>query len=95
MAKTIYECYKMNGNKAGFWVRRHTWDEENSFFVKRIGQQTSGQLALDGPFRYNLPVWGDLYRGDTIVNRNARLEFPATYSWSYLGSEKSNRKVWR
>ena len=93
MAKTIYECYRINGNKAGFWVRRNIWDRETSFFVKRVGQQTRGRLPMNGSQRCHLVVWGDSYRGDTIASRNGRLEFADTFSWLYLGSEKGMERA--
>ncbi len=88
MATTIYDCYRMNGYKAGFWVRRNVWDKEYAFFVKRIGQQTRGRLPENSAQRFSLAVWGDAYGGDTILKRNARLEYANTVSWVYLGSEK-------
>jgi hypothetical protein len=91
MAKTIYECYRVNGNKAGFWVRRNIWDRDNTFFVKRIGLQTRGRLPANG--RQRLAVWGDAYQGDLILKRNARLEYADTLSWLYLGSEKGMEKT--
>ena len=93
MANTIYDCYRMNGNRAGFWVRRNVWDRRSSFFVKRIGQQTHGKLPVNASHRCNLPVWGDSYQDDRIQNRNARLEHANTYSWLYLGPEKGAEKI--
>jgi len=92
MAKTIYECYRVNGNKAGFWVRRNVWEKDSSFFVKRIGQQTRGLLPLNGPYHRDMVVWGDFYRGDIITSRNSRLEYADTFSWLYLGAEKAMEK---
>ena len=92
MAKTIYECYRDNGNKAGFWVRRNVWEKTSSFFVKRIGQQTRGPLPLNGPYHRDMAVWGDFYQGDMITSRNSRLEYAATLSWLYLGAEKAMEK---
>ncbi len=88
MAKTIYDCYRINGYRAGFWVRRITWGRESSFFVKRIGQQTSGHLPDNKHHRCDLAVWGDFYREDVIRQRNSRLEHAETFSWMYLGPEK-------
>ena len=93
MAKTIYACYRANGNKAGFWVRRNVWDRDSSFFVKRIGQQTYGRLAVNSAQRCSLAVWGDAYQGDIILKRNARLEYADSFSWYYLGSEKGMGKI--
>ena len=93
MAKTIYECYRLNGNKAGFWVRRNVWDTDNTFFVKRIGQQTRGRLTVNSEQYRNLAVWGDAYQCDIILKRNARLEYADTLSWLYLGSEKGREKT--
>ncbi len=87
MAKSIYDCYRINGYKTGFWVRRITWDQENTFFVKRIGQQTRGRLPQNAS-KSELTVWGDLYLWDMITSRNFRLEFADTFSWIYLGHEK-------
>lgn len=92
MAKTIYDCYRVNGNKAGFWVRRNVWDKDGSFFVKRIGQQIRGPLPSNGPHRSDMAVWGDFYRGDTIMSRNSRLDYADTFSWLYLGAEKALEK---
>ena len=91
MAKTVYDCYRINGYKAGFWVRRVMWDRESSFFVKRIGQQTRGRLPQNGS-RCDLAVWGDLYESDMITSRNSRLEYADTFSWLYLGPEKGMEK---
>ncbi len=88
MAKTIYDCYRINGYRAGFWVRRNTWDRESSFFVKRIGLQTCGRLPQNRPPTSDLTVWGDLYLEDSIKTRNCRLEYAETFSWMYLGPEK-------
>lgn len=88
MPKTIYDCYRLNGNRAGFWVRRNIWDKDNLFFVKRIGQQITGPLATSSPHHCKPAVWGDLYRHEKILARNSRLEFPETFSWLYLGHEK-------
>jgi hypothetical protein len=93
MAQTIFECYRLNGNKAGFWVRRNVWNRDSSFFVKRIGQQTRGRLAVNSTQRCYLAVWGDAYQGETILKRNARLEYAETFSWLYLGSEKGMEKM--
>ena len=93
MANTIYDCYRMNGNRTGFWVRRNVWDRKSSFFVKRIGQQVRGRLPVTGLHPCNLPVWGDSYQGDMIQSRNARLEYAHTYSWLYLGPEKGTEKI--
>ena len=89
MPKTIYDCYKLNGNRAGFWVRRNIWDKDSSFFVKRIGQQISGCLVTSSSHHSNPAVWGDLYQRERILARNSRLEFPETFSWLYLGPEKA------
>ena len=93
MAKTVYECYRTNGNKAGFWVRRNVWDRDNTFFVKRIGQQTRGSLPANSAQCRSLAVLGDAYQGDIVLKRNARLEYAATFSWLYLGSEKGMEKI--
>ena len=92
MAKTIYDCYRVNGNKAGFWVRRNVWDKDSSFFVKRIGQQIRGPLPLNSLYHHNMGVWGDFYQGDMITSRNSRLDYADTYSWLYLGAEKAIEK---
>ena len=92
MAKTIYECYRINGNKTGFWVRRNTWERDISFFVKRIGQQTRGRLLTSGSHRCDLAVWGDFYQGDMVKSRNGRLEYAGAFSWLYLGTEKGMEK---
>ena len=92
MAKTIYECYRVNGNKAGFWVRRNVWEKDSSFFVKRIGQQIRGPLPVNGCHRGDLSVWGDFYQGDMITGRNSRLDYADTFSWLYLGAEKAMEK---
>ncbi len=88
MARTIYDCYRINGYRSGFWVRRNSWEPESSFFVKRIGQQTSGRLPQHGALRSDLIVRGDFYLNDVITTRNSRLDYADTFSWSYLGPEK-------
>ncbi len=93
MAKTIYDCYRINGHRAGFWVRRTVWDRESSFFVKRIGQQARGRLPSDGSHRCSLAVWGDFYQGDSIASRNSRLDYADTFSWLYLGPEKGMEMI--
>ena len=92
MGKTVYECYRLNGNRTGFWVTRETWDKKSAFFVKRIGQQTSGRLAVAGPYHSSLWVWGDSYEGERVVDRNSRLQHAGTFSWHYLGTERDGNK---
>jgi len=92
VAKTIYDCYRINGYKTGFWVRRIMWDRESAFFVKRIGQQTRGRLPQNGSW-CDLTVWGDFYDSDIITSRNSRLEHAHTFSWLYLGPEKGMEKT--
>jgi len=90
----IYEMYKENNNKAGFWVIRGTWGNTIAK-VTMIGEQTSGKLRGRHPYYGNVDVFCEFYElktGKKIQNKISNqdkdgktlLSCPGTYRYRMI-----------
>ena len=94
----IYQMYKHNDNKVGFWVRRRTWGKTIAQ-VKFVGNKTSGKLKGRAPYHNNPEVLCELYdlrTGKKTQNKCGAnyekdeltiLSCPGTYSYFMIDVE--------
>lgn len=84
----IYEMYVANGNRAGFFVCRNSWNLEGSAaLVVSVGGRIEGKLSGEPPYYGNPVVLADVVyanRPDRPVLHNQKLGCPGTYAYTRI-----------
>jgi len=92
----VYQMYKENGNKVGFWIRRRSWGNTIAKVIK-VNGSLEGKLEGRDPYYKNPPVIVNMYdlrSGDLVKDARALFEgidsfdmplsCPGTYSYHML-----------